>query len=488
MSDDFDARRALSEFSALCSSVRAPGATHPFFSRAVNVPTFVARAPGRLDVMGGIADYSGSLVLELPIREGAFAAVQLGGERGVRLLSVHPRTRAARYVELDAEFVREATYDDARVHFARDPATHWAAYVGGLLFVLRREIGVTLGPSVRILVGSTVPEGKGVSSSAAVEVATMCAVLAASGVRLGAGEVATLAQKAENLVAGAPCGIMDQLTAAAGVEGRLLELLCQPASLLGSVAAPPELEFFGLDSGVRHAVTGADYGAVRVAAFMGYRIIAERLGLSSRVSDGLARVDDPKLGGYLANLTPGELDEHRSALPVELSGAEFLARYGATTDSVTRVEASKAYPVRAATEHPVLEHARVRRFRELLTGPASDAASRELGWLMAGAHASYSACGLGSAATDELVRLVAEEGSGTLLGAKITGGGSGGTVAVLGRAGSLAAVERVREGYFATTGRRPHLFRRSSPGALAFGAYRLLFDAEGATSKLERIT
>jgi galactokinase len=486
MNDRFDADGALADFSALCASVTRD-ASRSFFSRAVNVPLFVARAPGRLDVMGGIADYSGSLVLELPTREGAFAAVQLGGPRGVRLLSVDPRTHAARYVELDPDFVHEATYDEARAYFAGEPAAHWAAYVGGLLFVLRRELGVTLGRSVRILVASSVPEGKGVSSSAAVEVATLCAALATFGLRLEAGEVAALAQKAENLVAGAPCGIMDQLTAAAGVEGRLLELLCQPAVLRGTVAVPPDLELFGLDSGVRHAVTGADYAAVRVAAFMGYRIITERLGFASRLSNGLAGVEDPKLGGYLANLTPAELDEHRSALPVELSGASFLARYGATTDAVTRVDASKSYPVRAATEHPVLEHARVQRFRELLTRPPSEVSAPELGALMAAAHASYSACGLGSAATDEVVRLVAEEGSGALLGAKITGGGSGGTVAVLGRAGSLAAVERVRERYFASTGRRPHLFRGSSPGALAFGAYRLHFGAEGATSQLERI-
>jgi galactokinase len=486
MNDRFDAEGALADFTALCASVTLD-ASRFFFSRAINVPLFVARAPGRLDVMGGIADYSGSLVLELPTREGAFAAVQLGGPRGVHLLSVDPSTQAARYVELDPDFVHEATYDEARAYFAGDPATHWAAYVGGLLLVLRRELGVTLGRSVRILVASSVPEGKGVSSSAAVEVATLCAALATFGLRLEASEVAALAQKAENLVAGAPCGIMDQLTAAAGVEGRLLELLCQPAVLRGSVAVPPDLELFGLDSGVRHAVIGADYAAVRVAAFMGYRIIAEQLGFASRISNGLAGIEDPKLGGYLANLTPAELDEHRSALPVELSGASFLARYGATTDAVTRVDASKSYPVRAATEHPVLEHARVQRFRELLSRPASEVSALELGALMAAAHASYSACGLGSAATDEVVRLVAEEGSGALLGAKITGGGSGGTVAVLGRAGSLAAVERVQERYFASTGRRAHLFRGSSPGALAFGAYRLHFGAEGATSQLERI-
>jgi L-arabinokinase len=73
------------------------------------------------------------------------------------------------------------------------------------------------------------------------------------------------------------------------------------------------------------------------------------------------------------------------------------------------------------------------------------------------------------------------------LGAKITGGGSGGTVAIAVRAGARAAVERVAEMYLRATGRKAHLFHGSSPGALHFGAFRLHFAAEGA-SKLERIS
>ena len=61
---------------------------------------------------------------------------------------------------------------------------------------------------------------------------------------------------------------------------------------------------WGIDSGIRHAVTGADYGAVRVGAFMGYRILAELAGL--RVTpgerEGHVRVDDPRWHGYLANV------------------------------------------------------------------------------------------------------------------------------------------------------------------------------------------
>jgi galactokinase len=81
-----------------------------------------------------------------------------------------------------------------------------------------------------------------------------------------------------------------------------------------------------------------------------------------------------------------------------------------------------------------------------------------------------SACGLGSAATDELVRLVRESGSNSgLYGAKITGGGSGGTVAVLARASSQQGVQEIAARYARNTGRRPYVFSGSSPGATALG-------------------
>ena len=86
-------------------------------------------------------------------------------------------------------------------------------------------------------------------------------------------------------------------------------------------------------------------------------------------------------------------------------------------------------------------------------------------------HQSYSACGLGSEGTDRLVRLIERIGAAKgLFGAKITGGGSGGTVAVVGRKGSDAAIEEVAERYHKQTGLRPYVFSGSSEGARAWRA------------------
>src|SRR5215207_2768281 len=257
----------------------------------------IARAPGRLDVMGGIADYSGSLVLELPIAEATFVALQ------------------------------------------SDNANEWAAYVAGVFLVLMRERGVRFNKGIRLLISSRVPEGKGVSSSAALEVATMSAVAAAFEIEIAPREIAMLCQRVENLVVGAPCGVMDQMSVACGEANQLLAMICQPAELLGTIKLPEDLAVWGLDSGTRHSIRAGDYGSVRAGTFMGYRIVADLAGLSvEQISDRVV-IDDSRWHGYLANLSPSEFEEtFAPKLPEDLRGEEFLARYGGTTDTVTRVD------------------------------------------------------------------------------------------------------------------------------------------------------
>jgi L-arabinokinase len=401
----------------------------------------VTRAPGRLDVMGGIADYSGSLVLELPIAEATFAALQLNAEpqlNAVTLLDDEPHHASF------SMSLRElgSDYEEARSLFQRDNA--WAAYVAGVFLVLMRERDIRFTSGANILISSRVPPGKGVSSSAALEVAVMEAVTKAFNIDVEPRDVALLSQRVENMVVGAPCGVMDQMTAVFGERDRLLALLCQPAEIKNMIALPPQLKLWGIDSGIRHSVGGSDYGSVRAGAFMGHRIIDEAT--------------------YLANISPAEFEnKYLARLPERMSGKEFLARYGDTSDPVTSIDPQREYAVRLPTAHPIYENARVQRFVDLLNGTHFE----ELGELMYASHQSYTALGLNSEGTDLLVDLVRKEDG--LFGAKITGGGSGGTVAVLGRKGARASVEAVAREYERRTGHAPLIISGSSPGAAAFG-------------------
>jgi galactokinase len=466
--------RHLGELDAL---LRARGA--PLFSGPE--PPICARAPGRLDVMGGIADYSGSLTLELPTAEAAFVAAQRAPGSRVRIVSAgFGGDRAPlRDVSFDAEELSQAcrSYADARRYFAADAERAWAAYVAGALVALRLELGSDLFTGLDILVASRVPEGKGVSSSAAVEVASFRALSALAGLDVEPVHAAILCQRIENLVVGAPCGVMDQMTSSCGSEGQLLPLLCQPAILESRFPIPRGLAIWGIDSGQRHQVSGADYTEVRVAAFMGYTIIARSLGLPIQPGPepGKIRVDDAVYRGYLANVSVESFErEHASRLPERLSGDAFLGEYLGIVDPITSVVPSSVYRVRAATAHPIHEHSRCVEFRELMQrGPGSEVGPR-LGELMYLAHDSYGACGLGSTGTDRLVELVREAGLARgLYGAKITGGGSGGTVAVLGTSGAEPAVLGIVREYARETGHVPHVFSGSSCGAAEFGLARL---------------
>ena len=549
-----------SDEARLASAGRAPDiveAAHTFSWPAgggaapAGADFFVARAPGRLDLMGGISDYSGSLVLQMPTREACLVAVQrtaapAGGAEAARLrivsLNAELNDRGPVFQMPMAGLLGEAgggegaplSYAAAHARFRADPSTSWAAYVAGCLLVLAREKGVRFGRGgLSVLVRSAVPEGKGVSSSASVEVATMMALTrcfaaevsaalgeaarggAEKGASIGGRELGLLAQMVENHVVGAPCGVMDQMAVLLGQQHKLLALLCQPAEVLAHVPIPSSLAVWGIDSGIRHAVSGADYGSVRVGAFMGFRLL-EREHRRTRQAARRAEAEDeveeeeeavaagggggggetetaseaegavgarggrrPIGGGHLANISPSVL-EGMGALPERMGGAEFLAAFPeGHGDEVTRVEPGASYAVRQPTRHPIYEHFRVKAFAEGLHGApvATGPFGRQvemLGELMYQSHASYSACGLGSEGTDRIVELVRRGGiSSGLFGAKITGGGSGGTVAVLGHVGSGDAIDEVAARYTREFGHRPYIFTGSSPGALAFGHLRL---------------
>src|SRR5437016_9203631 len=103
-----------------------------------------------------------------------------------------------------------------------------------------RERNASFDEGAHILIKSTVPEGKGVSSSAALEVASLQALAAAYELEISAPELALLCQKVENAIVGAPCGVMHQMAVACGDRNRLLKLLCQQAELKGTIPLPDE--------------------------------------------------------------------------------------------------------------------------------------------------------------------------------------------------------------------------------------------------------
>jgi galactokinase len=362
-----------------------------------------ASAPGRLDLLGGVADYAGALVLEMPTRQSVEVVIEGDGD-----FVVGP-------VALSADRLTALTYlpyEEVRAALAQLP--RWTHYVIGIAVVLLRH-GVIGEVHGTVSVSSDLPASVGVASSAALEVATARA--------LGAGglpplHLATLCQEAENRVVGAPCGIMDQVAVAMGEPGAVLPILCRPASVGSTVAVPAALEVVGWPTGVVHDVGGEPYRRARAAAFMGKRMIEEATTRSWRWTSQL----------------PASAVE---SLPEVLSGSEFLDRWGDHGDAATAVDPHAQYPVRAATRFGREEHARSTEALEALR--RADAAA--VGVCMAASHAGYDAMGLGHpAATAQVEEALARPG---VHGGRSSGGGCGGTVVVLCERGALDSVDEL---------------------------------------------
>jgi L-arabinokinase len=440
---------------------------------------WVARVPARLDVMGGIADYSGANVCEAVLGSGNLIALQPRTDRTLRIRTLQLGDRnlpVETRIPLDY-FIKDdqpADYRDVRQCCQRNPLASWAAYIGGSIFTMLREEGIRLPYGFSMLLLSGVPMNVGIGSSAATEVGTICCLNAYLDLKLDAPRIAKLAQLAENHVVGAPCGSMDQIAVASGREGCLTHILCRPGSVEGTVEIPPGTGFVGINSMVRHSVGGHQYGGVRVGAFMGKRMIN-----AIRARSGKAPVD------YLTNITPDEWrDLYRDEIPEEITGAEFLETYRTHDDPVTTVQTGALYRVRGPAEHAIMENERVLQFMDALKA-AKDGSEDGLvaaGKLMYAAHASYrDNCQLSVPEVDFLVESVRRRGpEAGLYGAKITGGGSGGTVAIFGKQDALnELVPQIAQEYSRRIGVMPDIFTGTSQGAVEFRGRRYSFDATG---------
>ena len=440
---------------------------------------WVARVPARLDVIGGIADYSGANVCESVLGRGVLVALQPRTDRTLRIRTLQLGRRSLPVeTRIPMEFFTSGDglgdYTSVREFCQANPLAGWAAYAGGSIFTLLKEEGVKLHFGFSMLLLSAVPMNVGIGSSATVEIGTLACLDAYLGLGLGADRLARLGQMAENHVVGAPCGIMDQMTITRGHKGRLIHILCRPGAVLGEIDIPPGTAFVGINSMVRHSVAGNPYGDTRIGAFMGKRIINE---IRSRTGRGAL--------DYLTQLTNDEFRaEYLPHLPESMVGNEFLTRYRTHDDSVTTIQPDATYRVAGPTRHPVEENERVLHFIDALraANAGDDTALETAGECMYGAHASYrDNCRLSAPEVDFLVESVRKRGAAAgLFGAKITGGGTGGTVAVFGRAEALRQhIPQIAVEYSRRIGAMPDIFDGTSPGAIEFGARRYQFGASG---------
>jgi len=440
---------------------------------------WVARVPARLDVMGGIADYSGANVCEAVLGRGMLMALQPRTDRTLRIRTVQVGQRSLPIeTRIPLDYFQPggtlADYSQVRALCQANPLTSWVAYIAGSIFTVLREESVQMPYGFNLLLVSAVAMNVGIGSSAAVEVGTLQCLNSYLGLNLDGSRLARLSQMAENHVVGAPCGIMDQTAIVSGREGCLTHILCRPGNVIGSVEIPPGTGFVGINSMVRHSVAANPYADTRIGAFMGKKIIDE-----IRARTGRAALN------YLTELTPKEFrDGYEQEIPDVIVGSEFLNRFKTHDDPVTVIQPDATYHVAGPTRHPIDENDRVLKFMDALrmAKNGQEQALSTAGECMYGAHSSYrDNCNLSVAEVDFLVEAVRKRGAKNgLYGAKITGGGTGGTVAVFGKLEALTQhIPQIVTEYSRRIGVMPDIFEGTSPGALEFGARRYVFGAQG---------
>jgi galactokinase len=210
-------------------------------------PTSVAYAPGRVEVLGNHTDYNEGTVLSAAINMGHCFCISPSDNPGVRLT---------------AGDIPETTEFDPSSEDRLPKELQWANYVKGVMFYLRDQ-NVEINSVDCTFLGS-IPMGAGLSSSAALEVATAFAVLNYTGKTLDKKEIGLLAQAAENNFAGCNCGLLDQFSSIFGVHHGLIHSDFRTLETY-PVQLPDDVVFLMINPHIKHALADSPYNARRVS-------------------------------------------------------------------------------------------------------------------------------------------------------------------------------------------------------------------------------
>ena len=350
-----------------------------------------ARAPGRVNLIGEHTDHAGGLVMPV--------AIQLA-------TTVSARPRQDRQLVVYSE----AFHETALIAIDRRAGRsgRWSDYVAGVVVELLERGYDVEGADLRIQ--SSVPCGAGLSSSAALEVATAYALLREDAATVDRLELAELCQRAENHFVGAQCGIMDQYVACFGQADEALLIDCR-ALTHRRLPWPAGLTLVVCDTKVKHSIAGGEYNARRADCESALQVLRTRLPSVTSLRD----------------VTLDDLREHAALL---------------SPDALKRAR------------HVVSENARVLQAAAALERGDLD----DFGVLMAGSHRSLKEdYEVSCAELDCMVELAAAQRG--VIGTRMTGGGFGGcTVCVVEKEHARAFVAAIESAYRNATGIRPDVW------------------------------
>lgn len=369
-------------------------------------PEVVAAAPGRIEFIGNHTDYNGGLVLGAAIDRRVAVAFRKRADSRLRLRS----SEAPTVVEVDLADRQPGT-----------GAETWANYLRGVLWALR-EGGLAADRGGEFAVVGDLPAGAGLSSSAALELATAFALSEAWGGTKDPAYLAQIGRRAENEFVGVPCGILDQGVSAFGAADHLVKIDCRGPEF-GRVGLPLGVHFWIFNSGLKHALLDSLYAKRHAECREAFRLLQAHYPAAK----------------WLAELTPGQVLAHADEL-----GPALTARARHVTEEQARVHA--------------------------VVAALADGDLATVGKALLASHASSRELFQNSTPElDTLVDLLSR--TDHVWGARLTGGGFGGAVLAMTNAefGATQA-EAVAAAYAARCGHAPTIFHtRTGPGASVVG-------------------
>ena len=351
----------------------------------------MCRAPGRVNLIGEHTDYNDGFVLPVAIDFFTWAATQVRHDLRLNISSLEfPNTVS---LVLDGNL---------------QPRRDWSDYVVGVLAELLKSSNQDNGADY--LVHGEVPIGAGLSSSAALEVATGFAMLSSQQRPIDRTELALLCQRAENQFVGMRCGIMDQFISCHGKAGHALMLDCRSLEF-ELLPMPSHALVVICNTMVKHSLAAGEYNARREDCETGVRLLSQWL-------LGVKALRDVSV--------------------------EQFAHY---SDLLPQVIAQRC-------RHVITENERVQRAAAALKRGTLD----EFGQLMAQSHRSLRDDYAVSCPELDIMVELASRQSG-VFGSRMTGGGFGGcTVNMVEADAAEAFVDNVRAGYARVTGITPEIY------------------------------
>ncbi len=369
--------------------------------RSLHVSRFKAEpeifaAPGRVNLIGEHTDYAEGFVMPAAIDFATLAGVSARDDGKIVIYSEN--------------FKEERTFDASAL--PKTGSKDWSDYPLGVMVILADKILADGGgriPGLSLSLLGDVPLGSGLSSSAAVEVATALAVTSLLGVDYPRPVLARLCQRAENEFVGANCGIMDQFISANGAEDHALLLDCRDLSFR-LAPIPASVALVIANTMVKHSVAGGEYTSRRA-----------------------------------------EVEEAAAVIARHRPEVRFLR--DATVEDLHKWGAEMSANALKRARHVITENTR--------TVAAADALIhhdlKELGRLMAEAHVSYSRDFEASCVEADTMVMLANNLPG-LIGARLTGGGFGGCTINLVESGKAKEfAEALAASYATETGIVPQI-------------------------------